>query len=163
MIRSTNLKKVIQTSNFRAFFTTEHPYYERIKQSFERQGMMQTLGAKLLTVDKGKCEIELPFSDKVNQQQNNFHGGAMGAIADIAAGYAGLTMAPDNSEVVTVEYKVNFLASLSGGRLIAKGRVIKPGKRLIITASEVWHYNQADQGTLCAVMQQTLIPVEKKY
>jgi uncharacterized protein (TIGR00369 family) len=148
--------------------------FQRIEESFKRQGLMQMMGAKLLHVEKGSCQIELPFSSNVTQQQNNFHGGAIGAIADIAAGYSGLTAAPDNMEVVTVEYKINFLASLSGGKLIAKGRVIKGGKRLIITTSEVYHYSddhQKPEGnreitpkvTLCAVLQQTLVPVEKKY
>jgi uncharacterized protein (TIGR00369 family) len=147
--------------------------FQRIEESFKRQGLMQMMGAKLLHVEKGSCHIELPFSSNVTQQQNNFHGGAIGAIADIAAGYSGLTAAPDNMEVVTVEYKINFLASLSGGKLIAKGRVIKGGKRLIITTSEVYHYSDDSQlqdgkknskkETLCAVLQQTLVPVEKKY
>lgn len=126
---------------------------------------MEVMGAKLLSVKRGEVQIELPYSRSVTQQQNNFHGGAVGAIADIAAGYSGLTMAPEGSEVVTVEYKINFLASLSGGKLIAKGKVIKPGKRLIVTQSEVYHYSDdvPAKETVCAVLQQTLIPVEKKY
>ena len=137
--------------------------YERIESSFTRQGMMQHLGAQLDRVAVGEVELSLPFSDKVTQQQETFHGGAMGALADIAGGYAGLTEAPEGMEVVTVEYKVNFLSSKSGGALRALGRVVKPGKRLIVTTAEVTHV--ADDGSItpCAVMQQTLAVVPKNY
>lgn len=137
--------------------------YERIESSFNRQGMMQHLGVQLDRVAVGEVELSLPFSDKVTQQQESFHGGAMGALADIAGGYAGLTQAPEGVEVVTVEYKINFLSSRTGGSLHALGRVTKSGKRLIVTTAEVTHV--ADDGTTtpCAVMQQTLAVVPKSY
>ena len=85
--------------------------FQRIEASFLRQGMMQHLGARLLRVEPGLCEIALPYSERVTQQQGGFHGGAMGALADIAGGYAALTVAPPEAEVTTVEYKINFLAA----------------------------------------------------
>lgn len=138
-------------------------YFKRIQQSFDRQGFMKVIGAKLHEVSKGECTIVLPYSEKITQQQDTFHGGAIGAIADIAAGYAGLTVAPPNSEVVTVEYKINFLASLKGGTLLAKGKVIKAGKRLIITEARVFHHYDDGKETICAVLQQTLVPIIKTY
>ncbi|WP_028601616.1 PaaI family thioesterase [Ottowia thiooxydans] len=137
--------------------------FQRIAASFARQGMMLHLGAELRRVEPGLVEIWLPYSDKVTQQQDGFHGGAMGAVADIAGGYAGLTVAPDGMEVVTVEYKINFLASFKGGALRAIGRVTKPGKRLIITSAEVLHVAEDGQQSACALMQQTLMPVAKTY
>lgn len=89
--------------------------HDRVASSFARQGMMQHLGAQLRRVEPGLVEIWLPYSDKVTQQQDGFHGGAMGAVADIAGGYAGLTIAPEGMEVVTAEYKINFLGSYQGG------------------------------------------------
>jgi len=137
--------------------------FERVRQSFERQGMMQHMDARLLKVEQGLVELVLPYSDKVTQQQDGFHGGAMGAVADIAGGYAGLTLAPEGMEVVTAEYKINFLGSYQGGALRAIGRVVKPGRRLIITSAEVTHVNDAGQEGPCALMQQTLVPVPKGY
>ena len=84
---------------------------QRVAASFARQGMMQHLEAKLIRVAQGEVEIALPYGDKVTQQQGGFHGGAMGALADIAGGYAALTVAPEGMEVTTVEYKINFLSS----------------------------------------------------
>jgi uncharacterized protein (TIGR00369 family) len=137
--------------------------FERVRLSLERQGMMQHLGVRLLRVQPGLCELALPYSDKVTQQQGGFHGGAMGALADIAGGYAALTQAPEGMEVTTVEYKINFLAAIQGGELRATGRVIKTGRRIIVTAAEVVHIAADGKQSLCAVMQQTLVPVAKTY
>ncbi len=137
--------------------------YERIKTSFLRQGMMQNLGATLLRVEPGLCEFSLPHSERVSQQQGGFHGGAIGTLADIAGGYAALTVTPPDMEVTTVEYKINFLASFNGGELRAIGRVIKAGKRIIVTTAELTHVDANGKQTACAVMQQTIVPVPKTY
>ena len=87
----------------------------------------------------------------------------MGALADIAGGYAALTVVPEGMEVSTVEYKVNFLAAFQGGELRATGRVVKAGRRIIVTSAEVRHLAADGHDTLCALMQQTLVPVPKTY
>ena len=124
---------------------------------------MQHLNARLVRVEPGLCEIALPYSDKVTQQQGGFHGGAIGALGDIAAGYAGLTMAPEGTEVTTVEYKINFLAAFQGGELRATGQVVKAGRRLIVTTAEVSHIDASGKQSVCAVLQQTLMAVPKSY
>ncbi|MDO9143145.1 PaaI family thioesterase [Rhodoferax sp.] len=136
---------------------------QRVQASFERQGLMRHWGAQIEQVESGLCVLSLPYSDKVTQQQDGFHGGAMGALADIAAGYAGLTQAPAGMEVVTVEYKINFLAACQGGKLLATGRVIKAGKRVIVTRAEVMHVADDGRETVCAALQQTLMAVPKTY
>ena len=139
------------------------PVAQRVAASFARQGMMNHLDAKLIRVMSGEVEIALPYADKVTQQQGGFHGGAMGALADIAGGYAALTVAPEGMEVTTVEYKINFLSSKQQGELRAVGKVVKGGKRIIVTTAEVFHIDAQGQQTLCAVMQQTLVPVAQTY
>lgn len=139
------------------------PVAQRVAASFARQGMMQHLEAKLIRIKAGEVEIALPYGDKVTQQQGGFHGGAMGALADIAGGYAALTVAPEGMEVTTVEYKINFLSSKQQGELRAVGKVVKGGKRIIVTTAEVFHIDAQGQQSLCAVMQQTLVPVAQTY
>ena len=124
---------------------------------------MQHLGAQLLRVAPGECDIALPYSDKVTQQQGGFHGGAMAALADIVGGYAGLTVAPEGMEVTTIEFKINFLAAFQSGEIIGRGRVVRGGKRIIVTTAEVVHMAADGKETPCAVMQQTLMPVPKTY
>lgn len=143
--------------------TPSDAVWQRVQASFDRQGMMRHLGARLLQAAPGLCEVALPYSDRVTQQQGGFHGGAMGALADIAGGYAALTVVPEGMEVSTVEYKVNFLAAFQGGELRATGRVVKAGRRIIVTSAEVLHLAADGSETLCALMQQTLVPVPKTY
>ena len=143
--------------------TTPISAHERVARSMARQGMMNHLGVRLLSATEGQVELALPYSDKATQQQGGFHGGAIGALADIAGGYAGLTVAPEGMEVVTVEYKINFLNSLQGGEIRAVGKVVKAGRRVIVTSAEVVHIDANGKSTPCAVMQQTLAPVPQTY
>jgi uncharacterized protein (TIGR00369 family) len=139
------------------------PEFDRVAASLARQGMMQALGVRLLRAERGLVELAMPYSSAVTQQQGGFHGGAIGALADIAGGYAGLTVLPEDSEVVTVEYKINFLASHQGGEIRATGRVVKGGKRIVVTTADVVHIDDSGKHSPCAVMQQTLVPVPKTY
>lgn len=134
-----------------------------IRESFARQGLMRHLGAKLVLLGHGEAILHLPYSERVTQQQGGFHGGAIGALADIAGGYAAMTVVELGTEVTSVEFKINFLAAFSGGLIEARGRVLRAGKRIIVTAADVSH--QAEDGTVsdCAVMQQTIAPVPKRY
>ena len=143
--------------------TTVQTPYERVAMSLARQGMMTHLGVRLLSASEGQVALALTYSDKLTQQQGGFHGGAIGALADIAGGYAALTVAPEGMEVVTVEYKINFLNSLQGGEIRAMGKVLKVGRRVIVSSAEVVHIDENGKTTACAVMQQTLAPVPKTY
>ena len=136
---------------------------QRVKDSLDRQGMMRQLGVRLLHVEPGVVTLAVPYSERVTQQQGGFHGGAMGALADIAGGYAALTVAPEGMEVTTVEYKINFLSAFQGGELQATGRVVRGGKRIFVTSAEVVHVAADGKRSDCAVMQQTLVPVPKTY
>ena len=129
---------------------------ERVRESFARQGLMSLLGAQIVRVGHGTCEIEVPFRDKITQQQRYFHGAVAGAIGDSAGGYAALTLAPSDREVLTVEYKVNFLAPAWGERLVARGEAITAGSRLIVCKAEVVAISAEGEETYCAALQQTL-------
>lgn len=143
--------------------TTASSPHERVALSLARQGMMTHLGVRLLSATSGQVELALSYSDKLTQQQGGFHGGAIGALADIAGGYAALTVAPEGMEVVTVEYKINFLNSFQGGEIRAIGKVLKAGRRVIVTSAEVVHIDADGKTSPCAVMQQTVAPVAQTY
>lgn len=131
---------------------------DRIYQSFAAQSMMQTLGAELITVEDGLVRIAAPILPGSRQQQGFGHAGLTFSIGDSAAGYAALTVFPQDQEVVTAEIKINLLAPARGDRLIATGRVVKPGKRLCVVTSEV-HAETDGELTLIAILQGTMVPV----
>jgi uncharacterized protein (TIGR00369 family) len=133
----------------------------RVQESFDRQGLMEHLGARISYVGVGEVRIELPSRPEVTQQHGYFHAGATSSIADSAGGYAAFTVFPEGTTVLTVEFKINLLAPAEGERLEAVGTVIKPGRTLTICKLEVFAMAGARR-TLVAVGQQTLIQVEAR-
>jgi len=136
-------------------------YAGRVRASFARQGAMALIGAELVAVEPGFCAIALTPRTEVSQQHGYVHAGIVGAIVDTAGGYAGFTLFPEDASVLTVEFKLNLLAPAGGDRLVAEGRVIKPGRTLAITQGEV-HAERGGQRTLVALMQQTLMVMHGK-
>jgi uncharacterized protein (TIGR00369 family) len=112
-------------------------YAARVRDSFGRQKAMALIGARITRVEPGLVEIELPWREELTQQHGFFHGGFTSAIADSAGGYAAFSLFPADSSVLTVEYKINLLAPAAGEKLIATGRVKKPGRTLTICELEV--------------------------
>ena len=131
-------------------------YEQRIRQSFERQGAMRLIGAQLTRVEPGAADIALPYRADLTQQHGYLHAGILSTIVDTAGGYAGYTLFPADSSVLTVEYKLNLLAPGEGELFVAEGRVAKPGRTLCIVQGEVFALS-GKRRTLCALMQQTLI------
>ncbi len=130
----------------------------RIRASFARQSMMTSLGAALLSVDRGAVEIGAPIGAGFLQQQGFAHAGLTFAIGDSAAGYSALSLLPEDQEVVTSEIGIHLLAPARGERLVARGRVIKPGRRLIVVASDVYAITPEGE-THVASLQGTMVPV----
>jgi uncharacterized protein (TIGR00369 family) len=128
----------------------------RVRDSFARQGLMGHLGATLQEVRQGLVVIRMPYRPELSQQHGYFHAGGTSAIADSAGGYAGFTLFPENSSVLTVEFKINLLNPARGDFLEAVGRVIKSGRTLTICGLEVFAVTSSEK-VLVAVGQQTLI------
>jgi len=138
-------------------FTALNPDFEsRVRDSFARQAAMRLIGARLTTVEPGRCIIELPVRDDLTQQHGFVHGGVVGMIADSAGGYAGFTLMPADASVLTVEFKINMLAPAAGDMLVATGEVLKPGRTLAIVRADVLAL-RGDRQTRVATMQQTLM------
>ena len=136
-------------------------YAERARESFARQGAMALIGARIVDVKPGYCSIALVPRPEIAQQHGYVHAGIVSAIVDSAGGYAGFTLFPEDSSVLTVEFKLNLLAPASGERLIAEGFVVKPGRTLAVTRGEV-HAEANGKRSLVALMQQTLIVMRGK-
>ena len=130
----------------------------RIQASFDRQTMMQTLGASLVTAGDGLCVIRAPILPGVRQQHGAAHAGLAFTLGDSAAGYAALSLLPEDQEVMTVEMKINLLAPALGEALEARGEVVRAGRRLSIVRAEVWAISGGARKSI-ALLQGTMIPV----
>lgn len=132
--------------------------HQKIQSSFDAQSMMHTLGASLAHVSEGRAIITAPILDGSRQQHGFAHAGMTFSLGDSAAGYATLSiMAPDD-EVLTAEMKINLLAPAKGDLMRATGRVLKPGRRLVVVSAEV-HMITNGIETLIAVLQGTMVPL----
>lgn len=130
----------------------------RIKESFEQQGFMKTLGARLVFVEKGLVKIECSFQEGLAQQNNFFHAGVLSSIADSACGYAALTMMPEGADVLSVEFKINMLRPAVGNKIIAIGKVFKSGKTLSVCDGLVMDEKEEK---VFAKMTATMICIQK--
>lgn len=143
-------------------FEPKDPDWEaKVRDSFARQKVMAFIGGRLTGLAPGWCEIRLPYREELTQQHGFFQAGIIGAIVDNAGGYAGFTLMPPDTAVLTVEYKLNLLAPGDGDMLVATGEVLKPGRNLVITRGEVY-VEKGGRTTHCASMQQTLMTMHGK-
>ena len=133
----------------------------RITTSFAAQGLMTTLGAQISLVQDGEVHITLPFSKHLSQQHGYVHAGAITSVVDSACGYAAMTQAPEGYNVVTAEFKVNFMRPAIGERFLAIGKVQSAGKMLTVCTGEVRAYSGAgDDYKVIALMQATIVNVK---
>ena len=139
------------------FQVQDAAFEQVVRDSFAQQKFMDYLGARLTAVSPGKVTIELPISSNLFQQHGFVHAGAATAVVDSACGYAALTLMPPQSDVLTVEFKVNFLSPTVGERLVAVGRVLKPGRTITVCQGEVFGVNQAGEQKQCAHMTATIL------
>ena len=143
-------------------FPPADPAYEdRVRASFAKQGLLQTLSASLERVAPGLVEIALVPGPAVSQQHGSVHAGALSAIADSAAGYAALSLMPPGAGVLTTEFKINLLAPAAGERILARGRVIKAGRTLTLAQTEVFS-ETAGEEKLVALLTATLMTIEAR-
>lgn len=130
----------------------------RVRRSFSRQPFMRLIGAELANVEWGVCEISLLCRDELQQQNGYLHGGVLATLVDNASGYAALSVSPPGSNVLAVEFKLNFLAPVRAVRVRARGEVVRAGRTLIVVRAEV----RGEEGgidTVYAVAQETVIRV----
>jgi uncharacterized protein (TIGR00369 family) len=135
----------------------EDPSYEaRVRESFSRQSHMATLGVEIVFIAPGEVHLALPFGAQFCQQNGYMHAGAIASVADSANGYAAYTLAPPETDVLAVEFKINLLAPARGEGFLACGRVLRPGRTLTVCQAEVFTTGTTER-SLIATMLSTII------
>lgn len=137
----------------------EH-FERRVRESFGRQAFMKTLGAAIAAGKQGHVEIRFPFHPSLTQQNDFVHAGAITSILDSACGYAALSVAPEGHDVLSVEFKANFLAPAVGEEFCARSQVKRAGKTLIVCAADAFaRKNGAEK--LVATMLATIMAIKR--
>jgi uncharacterized protein (TIGR00369 family) len=130
---------------------------ERVRQSFEQQGFMRTIGATLESVQSGTVTITCQFDERLTQQHGLLHGGLLATLVDVACGYAALSVMPAGREVLTVEFKIQFLKPAKTERVIAVGHVVQAGRTLTLCEGSVF---DATRTRVLARMTATMMAVD---
>ena len=134
-------------------FTVLDPNFEqRVRESFQKQKVMEVIGARMPVVEAGRVEIEVPARDELTQQDGFMHAGIVTTVLDSACGYAAYTLMPADSSVLSVEFKVNLLAPANGELVRAVAQVKRAGRTLTICTADAY-----SDGKICATMLATMI------
>jgi len=131
-------------------------FERKVRESFGRQAFMATIGAQMTAVGVGSVEIRISFNSSLTQQNSFIHAGVITSILDSACGYAALSVAPEEAEVLSVEFKVNLLAPAVGESFIARAQVKRAGRTLTVCTADAFALNQGSE-KLVATMQATIM------
>ena len=136
-------------------------YAAVVRDSFARQPVMATIGARLARVAPGEVDIAMDFAPSLCQQNGYLHAGVVSTIADSANGYAAYSLAPAGTDVLAVEFKINLMAPAKGERFEARGRVLRPGRTLTVCLAEVVGFEDGNESVVATMLSTLIIrPVE---
>lgn len=124
----------------------------KIRAGFDAQSYMATIGARMVRIGPSECTLTAPIGTEFLQHNGVGHAALTFSLGDTAAGFAAATTMPIDGNVLTTEMKINLLAPAAGERLRAEGRVIKPGKRLIVVQSDVFSEREGEAPVHIAVL-----------
>jgi uncharacterized protein (TIGR00369 family) len=136
-------------------------FQSRVRASFARQRVMETIGAQLTRVESGVVEITLPYRADLTQQHGFVHAGIVATILDSACGYAAFSLMPPDVAVLTIEYKINLMRPAQGERFVARAKVVKAGKTLSVCTGDVIAQSQGS-GHVVATMLATIMAVPER-
>lgn len=130
---------------------------QRVIDSFHRQGFMRSIGAVLSSVEPGAVTLTCEANSRLTQQHGLIHGGVIASLADVACGYAALSLMPETKEVLTVEFKINFVRPAGTPKIIAVAKVVQSGRILTVCEATVF---ESSQTKMIAKMTATMMAVD---
>lgn len=140
-------------------FTAQTPDFEqRVRDSFAKQGAMHHVGVRMDSVQPGRVVLSVPMRPEVSQQHGFMHGGILSLALDTACGYAALSLMPPDCGVLTIEFKINFVAPARGQLVRLAGEVLKPGRTVTVVEGRARAVD-CERETLCATMVATMMAV----
>lgn len=132
-------------------------FADRVRASFARQRMMQTLGVEITRLAPGEIELAMPYEAAFTQQHGFIHAGIVATVLDSACGYAAFSLMPTDAAVLTVEFKTNLLAPAKGERFLFRAHVVKPGRTLTVCDGQAFALENLADERLVATMNGTLM------
>lgn len=128
-------------------------YETRVRESFRRQNMMAELQVELVSLAAGEVVFEMPFQTRFTQQHGFLHAGAISSVLDSAAGFAALSVMPEEAGVLTIEMKISLMRVAQAPRFRFVGKVVKAGRS--VTFAEAVAYGLEEDGRASEVAKLT--------
>ena len=154
---ASSKRPLVSSFNMPRFEPRDPEFEAKVRSSFANQTAMQTLGAVMGKVEPGQVEIEMPFQAGLTQQHGFIHGGIVTSILDSACWYAAFSLIAPDSAVLTVEYKVNFMAPAKGERLVSRGQVLRPGASITVCKGDVVAYDGGEEKLVTTMLMTMMI------
>lgn len=155
MVERRPMPHKIGKNRFMSEYQPKNPHYvDRIRQRFNVPVIRDLFGMKEIVIAPGEVHLGIDLRPELGHAPGWFQGSVTSAIAEIAAGLAALSLIEPDWESMTLDQTINFVGPARGERLVAKARVIKPGRTITVCQCEVYT-EKAGVERLCAVMLQT--------
>jgi uncharacterized protein (TIGR00369 family) len=119
----------------------DNDWFHFLKHDFV-QGFPAFCGFKVDRVQHGQFQTSLAVRPHHRQQDGFVHAGTIATMADHTAGYAAFTTVKEGFRILTIEFKINYFRPATGKAIVCRSKVIKPGRQIIVSESEV--FSQAD-------------------
>lgn len=132
-------------------------FFETGKQALAAQAFSKLIGTILKEFKPGEVVLEIPIKDNLLQQHKFVHGGVVSYAADNALTFVGGSVL--GPQVLTSEYKINYVRPAIGEKLIARASVIYSGKRQAVCRCDVFARDSEGEEKLCATSQLSLIHI----
>ena len=143
-------------------FETPNPdYADQALAAFKRQNFSNTIGLEVDSIEPGKVTLSLPFNDKLTQQHGFLHAGVTTTGMDNACGFAAFTLMPEDSGVLTVEFKTSLLAPAAGEHFTYAAEVIKAGRTLTYVEAKAYAH-EGSASKLIATMSATMMCISQR-
>jgi uncharacterized protein (TIGR00369 family) len=141
------------------FIPKDPTFADRVRASFARQRIMQTLNIEIVGLHPGQIELTMPFAPEFTQQHGFIHAGIIATVLDSACGYAALSLMPAEAAVLTVEFKTNLIPPAKGEQVAFRAHVLKPGRTLTVCDARAFAFDRKRMERLVASMTGTLMAV----
>lgn len=117
----------------------------KVRHIFDNAPFIREMGVELTSIEDGWCETHLVPEYRHRQQHGLIHAGVMATMCDHTAGCAARGKVGMDQDVLTVEFKVNFLRPAVADRLRCRSQVLRAGKTLVVCDSEVYAKKESEE------------------
>ena len=115
----------------------EDPRLQRARNAFASVAYARFLGLELCELKSGDVSVCLDVRDDVKQNHGVVHGGAIASLIDTASAFVILTAIDESERVTTTDLTIHYLRPVTSGRLLARARIVRGGRRRFVVNVEV--------------------------